>query len=105
MLFWFGGMAVLFVRFRLKQHAYIHHFENELRFLAGSPLYIPSSAQGVGDALRVMRQRQSDPDLEKLRRNMWRRYLFIVLWVFGFPVAVIALVVLVKVTTGVLVLQ
>lgn len=45
-----------------------------------------------------MRQRQPEPELERLRRELWRRYRYMVLWVLGFPIIVFAPVVLLIVT-------
>lgn len=48
--------------------------------------------------VQAMRQRQPEPELERLRRELWRRYRYMVLWVLGFPIIVFAPVVLLIVT-------
>lgn len=79
---WFGGAAVLFFRFRAKQREYLQHFVSE-----GTSLDVrPGSAEHfkVRQAVNyVMFHRQTDPDLEHLRRDMLRSYGFAAAWFLG----------------------
>lgn len=90
---WFGGGVVLYVRFLKRQRAYLRHFApvdgvplDALR--GGNPFGARSRA-----TFRVMLQRQSDPELERMRRDLWRRWRPVVLWIYGFPFLVICVVI------------
>ncbi len=48
--------------------------------------------------LMRVKQRQSDPELERLRREVVRRALYFYLWWLGFPILVFGVVVLLTVT-------
>ena len=55
----------------------------------GAATRLPSGgpeAQAIADAAWT---RQDDPELERLRREVWRKNRHIVYWVFGFPVLAI----------------
>ncbi len=83
----FGGTLVLFIRARAKQREYLRRFPP----VAGVPLdiYWGGGPQSVTRAIwRVSLQRQSDPELERLRQEMWRRVAYYVLWLGGFPILV-----------------
>src|SRR5262249_50142823 len=45
----------------------------------------------------AMWQRPEDPDLEALRRAVWRRHALVALWVFGFPLLTFGVAVLLAV--------
>jgi hypothetical protein len=82
---WLGGTFALYFRARVKQNAYLRRFEHEIPFFAGDPLFIPASFRAYRATIRVMWEPQSDPALERLRREMWRRLLYAFIWGFGFP--------------------
>lgn len=91
--FWFGMAGVSFFHFRAKQREYLQHFVSE-----GISLDVPP---GSIDAFKVrqakyyvMFHRQTDPELEQLRCDAWRRYGLFVLSIFGFPLCVIAILML-----------
>ena len=81
---WFGGMLLLGLRYRAKRRAYLQRFPP----VEGVSLdmYVP-----LGGSLRVQSaiyrtllwQRQADHDVERLRRDVWRRLLSLALWAFG----------------------
>ncbi len=48
--------------------------------------------------LRVLRQRQTDPDLEQLRREVQRRARYIAIWAIGTPIIVLGVLALLAVT-------
>ena len=81
---WLGGMFALFFRFRRTQREYLRRFPP----VEGVPLdmYWGGGPRSVTrEIFRVMRQRQDDPELERLRREVWRSYRTVALWGFGFP--------------------
>ncbi len=97
MAIWFTGAYVLFLRLRAKQVAYLKHFPP----VEGIPLHMANSGNPFGAVSRaiwhVTVTRQTDNELEQLRREMWRRFLYQILWTFGFPllaVGVAALLIL-----------
>lgn len=82
-----GGALVLFVRTYLTQRAYLRHFAHEYPFLAGEPLFdMPRSFGGYRIVSRLMHEWQADPELEQLRRTIWRRNSLFIAWMFGFPI-------------------
>ena len=91
-ILWFGPTIVLFFRFRQKQVAYLRRFPpidryqtlDMVTFGVGNP---PGTFRRVWDA---QWRKQDDPELERLRREMWRRYGLVMLWVFGFPLLTFA---------------
>lgn len=89
MAIWFIGMFVLYLRLRAKQVAYLKRFPP----VEGVPLYMAASGNPFGAVARtiwrVMLNRQPDLDLERLRREIWRRFRYMVLWIFGFPLLAI----------------
>lgn len=94
---WFGGAAILFFRFRAKQREYLQHFVSE-----GISLDVrPGSAESfkVRQAVNyVMWHRQTNPDLEHLRRDMLRSYGFAAVWLLGGPLVIYAISVLLSVS-------
>jgi hypothetical protein len=100
MITWFVGSVALFIRFLAKQLAYLRRFPP----VEGVPLDSFRGGNPFGGRSRAiwrtMRQRQSDLELERLRREVWRRYRYFALWVYGFPVLVIGVSALL-ITTGV----
>jgi hypothetical protein len=82
---WFGGMIVLFFRVRAKQVVYLKRFPP----VNGVPLEMFLGGNPFGPEIRAinhaMRQHQTDPELERLRREMWRRNRYQIIWTFGFP--------------------
>jgi hypothetical protein len=63
---WLGGLGVGSFLLLSKQQAYYQHFS-------------------LMDRSKAMWQRQADPELEQLRRAVWRGYGYGVLWGLGFP--------------------
>lgn len=94
---WFGISAVLFFHFRAKQREYLQHFVSE-----GISLDVrPGSAEHfkVRQAINyVMWHRQTNPDLEHLRRGMLRSYGFAAVWFLGGPLVLYATSVLLSVS-------
>lgn len=95
---WAGVTAILYFRFRAKQRAYLHEFPS----VAGVPLDMFIGGNPLGAVARAvyqaMWQHQPDPQLERLRHEMWRRYVYIALWVLGFPLLTYGAVALLIVT-------
>jgi hypothetical protein len=83
---WFGGTIILFVRTKVKGNAYLRRFPPVDRYVT---LDLYMSANPFDPVRRrigqVMRQRQDNPELEQLRREMWRRFWYCSIWMFGFP--------------------
>lgn len=82
---WFAGALTLYFRLRAKQVAYLRHFPP----VAGVPLDMAAGGNPFSAVSRtiwrVMINSQSDPALEQLRKQIWRRFLYQTLWIFGFP--------------------
>lgn len=76
---WFGGTTVVTIRVLTTHHNYARHF----------PFLQRNTA---------LWQRQADPGLEQLRREMWRRARVAVLWELGSPLLVVATIKLLAVT-------
>jgi hypothetical protein len=87
-LSWLVGMIALFFRFRAKQRTYLRRFPP----VEGAPLEMAwpflSPMRVTREVIRLLSQRQPDPELERLRRKIWRSYRDIFFWVFGFLVLV-----------------
>ncbi len=86
-ILWFGPTIVLFFRFRQKQAAYLRKFPPIDRYQT-LDLYTPGGGNPPGTYRRIqeaMWRQQDDPELERLRREMWRRFGLVVLWGAGFP--------------------
>lgn len=91
-ILWFGGGVMLFVPARIAQNRCLRQFD-ELKDvpLDGIPLGMPRGAWGV--IWDEMMDYQFDPALEASRRAMWRRWRWMVAWIFGFPLTVVAIMV------------
>jgi hypothetical protein len=100
---WFVVGIVLGLRMMVKQLAYLGRFPR----VNGVPLNALRGGNPFGARARmqwrVATQQQSDPELERLRRAVWRRYRAFMLWKFGFPILAIGLAALV-IATGVVTL-
>jgi hypothetical protein len=86
-----GGMLVLFVWAFAKQRAYLRRCASKYPFLAHKPFYFPlGSVNFSSDRVLhpLLHQRQAEPELERLRRDMWRSFRYYRIWLFGFPVLV-----------------
>jgi hypothetical protein len=82
---WVVGMIALYLRLRAKQVAYLKRFPP----VEGVPLYMAGGGNPFGAVSRAiwgaMVRRQPDPELEQLRHDVWRRFGYMSLWMFGFP--------------------
>jgi hypothetical protein len=98
---WFAGTIALYVRMRAKQVAYLKRFPP----VEGVPLYMTGGGNPFGAVSRavwsVMVRHQTDPELEALRREIWRRKGYMTLWIFGFPICAVGVTALL-ITTGVI---
>ena len=96
---WFAGGIILYLRTRAKRVIYLRHFPP----VNGVPLDIVMSANPFGAEARAiyraMWRRQADAELEGLRREIWRRYRYVALWIYGFPVVAVGVAALL-ITTG-----
>jgi hypothetical protein len=91
-LTWLGMAFIFYMRFYLVQRVYLRHFAGQYPFLAGEPLFnAPRILSNLPLGMRLMRERQSEPQLEQLRRTMWQRYRFMALWVLGFPLVLVGI--------------
>lgn len=85
---WGGVIAAQFVRARAKQRAYLRRFPP----VDGVPLdsYVPGTSSRVRRAVfQALRERQTDPELERLRRDVRRNGFYIFVLAFGIPVLVL----------------
>ena len=82
---WAAGAVTLYFRTRAKQVAYLKRFPP----VEGVPLDMAVGGNPFGAISRAiwnaMLNSQTDPELEQLRREIWRRFLNLALWIFGFP--------------------
>lgn len=73
---------------RAKQVAYLKRFPP----VEGIPLEIAGGGNPFGAVSRAFwraqLRRQPDPDLERLRHDIWRRFGYLTLWIYGFPLAI-----------------
>ena len=86
-ILWFGGTIVLYFRARKKQVIYLRRFPPVEPYMT---LDFYTSLFGAPRGTRrrineVIFKRQADPELEALRRAMWRRFGLVALWIYGFP--------------------
>jgi hypothetical protein len=103
-LAWSGGAIVLGVRLLRKQGAYLRRFPP----VEGVPLddFVVTTAfrspwGAVNRAIRrVSWQRQDDPELERLRREVGRSVLHLAVWIYGFPLLTLGVAALL-IATGV----
>jgi hypothetical protein len=84
MVAWFGGLIALYVRTSVKQNAYLRHFRSAEGYPLDAYTYVRYSPEGR-QMRRLMREPQDDPELEKLRREVWRRARYCLIWMFGCP--------------------
>lgn len=83
---WLGGGIFFGVRMFAQLFAYLHRFppvEGYPLDSFSSPFLTPRSvirAQG-----RALRQKQSDPELEAMRPEIWRRQWAYIIWAFAVP--------------------
>ncbi len=98
---WFGVMVILYLRLRGYQKAYLRRFPP----VSGVPLDMVTGGNpfgAPGKAInQAMKQRQTDPELEQLRRDLWRRSRLVALWIFGFPLLVFAALIILSLTHSV----
>lgn len=87
----FGGMILLYVRARAAQRIYLRQFDP----VDGVPL--DGIAVGMPRVMAAIREAmwewQEDPTREALRRAMWARFGWVAAWIFGFPLAIAAILV------------
>jgi hypothetical protein len=72
---WCGGFAVLGIRLIAKHIQYMRTFQG-VEWFVGDPVFIPASFRDYRTTWRLMLQRQSDPAIEHLRHEFWRRFLY-----------------------------
>ncbi len=94
---WGGGNILLFVRFRAAQAVYLKQFDS----VDGVPLdsYPPYPPGMLAAIWEAMLEWQFDPALETQRRKMWARYGWMAAWMFGFPIT-LATIAVVLIVTG-----
>jgi hypothetical protein len=89
---WIRGAGILAFRWRAKQRAYLGRFPPVDAFPLDAPLDRFLGMNPFGKDAGALReaawQQQRDPELERLRREVWCSYRAIVLWAFGLPVVV-----------------
>lgn len=95
-ILWFGGALILFIRYRAQQIVYLRQFppvEPHVTFDMYTSMY--GAPRGTRRWINQMVfKHQADPELEALRRAMWRRFGLYALWVFGFPLLTLSVAVL-----------
>ena len=95
---WLAGTVAMFFRYRAKQRAYLRRFPP----VEGVPLDMYLGGDPFGEIaraiFRALWRRQSNPELEQLRRAVWQRYRQANYWVFGFPILYYGLAALLLVT-------
>lgn len=94
---WIGVGIVLAFRANAKGREYLRR----LPPVDGVPLhmyYYVGWWRWNGPVPRAWRQRQSDPELERLRQEGRRHGRFVLLWMFGFPILVVGVDVLLILT-------
>ncbi|HET8909023.1 MAG TPA: hypothetical protein VFN11_18865 [Ktedonobacterales bacterium] len=98
---WAVGGILLYIRMRSKQVEYLRRFPP----VAGVPLYMASSDNPFGVVSRriwvALSKRQTEPGLEALRREIWRRFRYMTFWIYGFPLITIGVIALL-ITTGII---
>ena len=99
-ILWIVPTVVLAFRFRWKQSAYLRRFPPFARYQT-LDMYTPGVGNPPGTFRRIwdaQMLQQDDPGLERLRREVWRRYLLVALWGFGFPLLTFAAITLLVLT-------
>ena len=84
---WLGGVAILVSRANQVGDEYL----SQLPPVNGVPLhmyrrYYGRASVSMEPIRRAWRQPQSDPELERLRHEGWRRFGHTLAWGFGFPI-------------------
>jgi hypothetical protein len=95
-ILWIGPMVFLFLRFRRKQVAYLRRFPPIDRYQT-LDMYTPGVGNPSGTYRRLsaaMWRRQEDAELERLQRELCRRYGLVALWIVGIPLVAFVAVVL-----------
>jgi hypothetical protein len=87
---WLGVGGFLFMRSRLLQNAYLRGFKHELDFALGDPFFVAGSVRTSRRIYSLMHDLQPNAELERTRREIWRRLRYYLTWIFGFPVICIA---------------
>ncbi len=88
LLAWVGAISVLVVHARAKSREYIRR----LPPVNGVKLVYPYWAENMFSSSayklqRAFRQRQTDPELERLRQEAWQRSFICIIWMVGLPPA------------------
>src|SRR5262245_52113806 len=85
---WFGGYVTLFRRYSATMRAYLRRFPPVAGVPLGTQLGEGLGWSRVGPHMRARWQAtqhpQADPDLERHRREVWRRSRHLLLWHLGF---------------------
>ena len=101
---WATGTITLYFRMRAKQAAYLRRFPP----VEGVPLDMAVSGNPFGAVARAqwkaMLAHQTDSELERLRKEIWRRFLYQSLWIFGFPLLTIGMTALLIATGAITVM-
>ena len=87
---WLGVGVLIFMRCRLLQNAYIRRFKHEMDWAMGDPIFVVGSLRSHRRVQSLMRDPQPDPEVEAIRREIYRRFRLYLFWIFGFPVVCIA---------------
>jgi hypothetical protein len=87
-----GGVAIaLFGRYDRLAREYLARFPDEIQFSPRNP-DLPRSFASYAAIWRVQLREQPDPELEEMRREIWRRYRLYMIWIFAFPIPVFTVV-------------
>ncbi len=87
---WVGGIIFLGVRVHAKENAYLDRRPqlDDAPFNPNQYAAMLTPRRWGGPYWRVVREPQFDPEVERLRQDLWRRTRYMVLWWFGFPAIV-----------------
>jgi hypothetical protein len=92
------SFLIFFLHVRSYQRAYLKQFPPvngvPLDMYVGGNPFSPESCA----VWSAMWNRQPNPDLERMRRQYWRRYRRLMLWMLGFPVLAIGVAALLMLT-------
>lgn len=95
-ILWFGGTVTLIIRMQRKQGAYLRQFPPDT-FDGTLPKYSSLTGYSLGYSRRIgeaERTTRPDPTRERLRREVLRGFLHLVLWIFGFPLVTFSIIAL-----------